>query len=439
MQKLLVALIVLLSAAGVRASEPRVAEVVEVDRVWSGHSVGFALLTQVKTQYVAYFDAERRMIVASRELGKREWVKKDLGQKIGWDSHNYITMAIDDAGQLHVSGNMHANPMLYFVTTEPGDVTSLTRVEKLVGSEETRCTYPVFMKGASGQFIFTYRSGGSGNGNQIYNIYDSKTKIWRRLTDAPLTDGQGKMNAYFGGPTKGPDGFFHLCWVWRDTGDCATNHDLSYARSKDLVHWENGQGEPLSLPIKLGDDVIVDPVPAGGGIINGNTKIGFDRQKRVIVSYHKFDPSGNTQLYNARLENGAWKIYQASDWDYRWAFSGGGSIVFEVRVGNVSVARGGTLVQTYQHAKLGSGAWKLDEATLRPIGTFQPERDRPRELDRVESDFPGMSVRWAGDSGKTSGARHFLRWETLGPNRDRPRSGDLPEPSVLRVYRIESR
>jgi len=59
------------------------------------------------------------------------------------------------------------------------------------------------------------------------------------------------MNAYCSRPALGPDGRFHMTWVWRDTPDCATNHDLSYARSADLVHWETGGGEPLKLPLGL--------------------------------------------------------------------------------------------------------------------------------------------------------------------------------------------
>ncbi len=40
------------------------------------------------------------------------------------------------------------------------------------------------------------------------------------------------------GPVRGPDGLFHVVWVWRDTPDRATNHHLSYARSRDLQRWE---------------------------------------------------------------------------------------------------------------------------------------------------------------------------------------------------------
>jgi hypothetical protein len=38
-------------------------------------------------------------------------------------------------------------------------------------------------------------------------------------------------------------------------------------------------------------------------------------------------------VYAARLEDGAWKIRRISNWNYRWDFQGGGTIVFEIHVG----------------------------------------------------------------------------------------------------------
>jgi hypothetical protein len=146
---------------------------------------------------------------------------------------------------------MHACPLIYFRATTPNDVESLEQVKSMVGDYENRCTYPSFMRDKNERLIFTYRDGSSGNGNQIWNVYDESTQTWSRLLEKPLFDGQGAMNAYFVGPTLGADGYFHVCWVWRDTPDAATNHDLSYARSPDLIHWEKSTGEPYELPITI--------------------------------------------------------------------------------------------------------------------------------------------------------------------------------------------
>jgi len=426
------------TAMAAEAGGLRVEEVCEVAEVWSGHPVRFALLTHPRRQFVAFYDANRQMTVGARSLDSDRWQLVSLPSKLGWDSHNSITMTTDDGGYIHLSGNMHCVPLIYFRTGRPYDVASFQRVLQMVGSNEQRCTYPKFLRGAGGELIFTYRDGGSGNGNQIFNVYDPKTETWRRLLDQPLFSGEGKMNAYFHGPVRDRRGTFHVCWVWRDTPDCRTNHHLSYARSRDLIHWETSAAAPLKLPITIDSGEVVDPVPPGGGMINGNTKIGFDSQGRVVIGYHKFDAKGMTQLYNARREKDGWKIYQTSDWDSRWDFHGNGTIRFRIHLGPVTLQPDGTLTQDYSHAEHGSGNWRLDEATLKPVGPA-PRRERlPEAITRLESDHPGMGVRTTGDLGQSGeqGVRYILRWETLPSNRDRPRPGELPPASRLRVYKL---
>jgi hypothetical protein len=306
----------------------------------------------------------------------------------------------------------------------------------MTGMNEQSCTYPLFFRGPSGELVFNYRDGESGNGNHIFNTYDAASRTWRRLINSPLTDGQGQRNAYPVGPIPGPDGWWHLVWVWRDTADAATNHDLSYARSRDLVRWESGAGQALALPITLATSDIVDPVPSGGGMINNNTKVGFDAQNRPIVAYHKFDAAGNTQLYNARLESGRWVVYRTSSWNYRWAFGGTGTLVFEIEVEPVKVDASGMLTQRWYHARNGGwGAFRLDPATLAATATLGRSLPYPVELERVESTTAGMVVRWATDQGQgpDPGILYMLRWETLESNRDMPRS-PIPPPTRLRLY-----
>lgn len=403
---------------------------------WPGHSVGRALLTHGDQQYVAHYDQDQRMVVAQRTLGTDTWVQQPLDSVIGWDSHNYVTMALDRAGHLHVSGNMHVVPLVYFRTQRPGDVTSLVRVSTMVdAATEQRVTYPRFFTDAAGALVFRHRDGSSGDGKDLYNIYDEHTQQWRRLTDQPLHDGEGLRNAYVDGPVLGPDGFYHVSWVWRDTPDAATNQHLSYAKSPDLRTWLRSDGSPLSLPITFATGEVIDPVPMNGGIINGNHKVGFDAEGRVTIAYHKFDDAGNTQLFIARREGRRWKIRQITQWRGRWAIGGGGTLIFEVTTAAVRPLPDGNL--RVEFVCQGNRRTLILDPVLRPIAEVDTPQ-LPAEITQLRSTFPGMEVRTAEDlRGITAGGRHLLRWESRPSNQDRPWNPPHPEAGTLEVYTLQ--
>ena len=426
-------------AATARSETPPV-DVLEVAPVWAGHRVGFSLLTVNDRQLVGFYDADRRLTVAVRSLDEKDWVFVPLPRHTGWDSHNSIEIAVDRDGFVHLTADMHTSPLVYFRSRhplrEPFTTDSFEPLHHMTGDQERRVTYPRFLHDDAGDLVFMYRYGSSGDGDQILNRYDTTTRQWHRLLDQPLTCGRvgdATMNAYLHGPVRGPDGFFHLAWVWRDTPDCETCHDVCYARSRDLVHWERSDGTPLGLPITAATCEVVDPVPAGGGLLNGLLRIGFDAAGRPVLSYHKYDDMGRSQIFTARLEDGRWRIRQTSDWSERIAFSGRGSIGLEASVGSVTLADDGTLLLDHRTPTAG-GTWQLDRETLAAVGLAAPRRRMPVPLGRVESPWPGMQVRWQNDSGEaTPGRKFMLRWETLAPNRDRPRAEPLPPPSMLRV------
>lgn len=392
-------------------------DVLEIGPAWSGHPVGFALLTAGSRQFVAYYDEQRRLTVAARDLCDRAWDFLRLPEQLGWDSHNGVALGCDESGHLHLSGNMHADPLVYFRTREAGMIQSLERVPVMVGEQEDLVTYPEFFTGPSGRLCFGYRHGSSGRGDQIYNGYDAEAQRWQRLSSGALVSGEGMRNAYLDGPRRGPDGFFHLCWVWRDDPDCATNHDVCYARSRDLVRWETSCGEPLQLPIIYNTSEVVDPVPVRRGLLNGNTRLGFDGKGRAVISYHKLDEGGSTQIFNARREGAEWRIRQATDWNGAWLPEGWGTIPMEIKVHPVRVDASGRTMQRYWHARYGHGQWLLDGDTLRPREELPPRSARMEALARAG--HPGAKVHWAEDRG---GFPFVLRWESLPENRDQQRS-----------------
>jgi len=427
-----------------------IVQTIKIDSVWAGHPVGFCLYTHQNSQYIAYYNAERRTVVGQRNLADNKFrlhvlpatTRETAGGTstvLGWDSHNYLTIGVDKDGFIHLSGNVHVNPLTYFRSTKPNDISRMEQIFEMVGTEEKRTTYPHFMLNREGELLYHYRDGGSGNGNEIYNIYNTETKTWKRLLDTPLTDGQGLMNAYQTQPTLMQDGWYHMYWVWRDTPDCSTNHDLSYMKSPDLKNWFDAFGGKIQLPATLDKkSLIVDPIPVEGGIINLSAKMVLDEKNNPVFVYHKFDEKGNTQFYSAQIRDKKWIYKQITNWDYRWFFSGGGSINSEIQVKGFYKRNDGNYEVEYWHIKNGNGTILLNDK-FESIGKVL----KPEPLNailKVEGDFPGLLIRTSGDSGHNTldDTKFILKWETIKANRDRAPEKPWPGPSQLYLYKLKS-
>ena len=236
------------------------------------------------------------------------------------------------------------------------------------------------------------------------------------------------------GPSLGPDNYYHLVWVWRDSYHCETNNHLSYARSRNLKDWESVDGKRVELPITIEQkELWVDPVPVKAGLINGGAQVGFDNENRLLITYHKFDKNGNNQAYISRFNHGEWEIRQISDWDYRWYFSGGGGIVFEIGIKGAQKYGNNLVKVNYSHVKYGEGYWLVDENTLEVVKTITVKSPSAKE---TPMDKPALSMikKTVNDCGKGFKGKKFrLEWETLPQNRDTMRTGVRVEPTILKV------
>ncbi len=449
-----------------------VVEQIDVGPAWSVHRIGSPrLLTRDGVQYVAYYDDERYIRLARRELGSSEWSYHTFPVQMGWATggHANFALALDRDGYIHMCAyrrDLQRGPSspprkIYYRSKNPHCIEDFERLYMV--SESELPDYPTFLLGSDEELYFEYRAGTSGAGNHVYNIYDPDSRSWERAHEGPFFDGQGRMNAY-GFPRLRQDGNWHVVWCWRNTPDNATNHSPSYARGEDMRNWQTAGGEPIDLPITIETDgVVFDPdAGVGDGISNMTTGgLSFDSEGRPVISYHKFDEAGNSQIYNARFEGDRWRRVQATDWDFRWNYSGSGALPRVVRTGSVSQAEEGVLEHIVWNRHSGEELIILDEESLEPIRrtydlseaqTRQPPSEwevvmKHPELDfevaarlgrldtgRMEVNLIGPYLEWPDET--EEGVRYLLRWEHGGGNRDRPVARPWPEATMLRVYKI---
>ena len=415
-----------------QSSTPFLEEMV-IDSVWAANKVSFAIRTVEDQQYVAYYDRNRMMTVAKRNLGSSQWAKKTLPNRLKWDSHNYVALGIDESGYIHVSGNMHVDPLVYFRSTVPFSVDSFEQLNYMVGQDEDDVTYPKFLYTKNNDLLFSYRSGSSGNGNSLINRFDPKTKTWSRYLHKPLFKGisdNGNRSAYHQ-YRKDSKGNFHYIWMWRWTPDVETSHQICYAMTPDLIHWKTIQGKNISLPFTPDNpELIVDPTPSKGGMHNGKYKLILTEEDDPIIVYLKYDEQGYTQMYLAKHEGQQWVSIKLSDWDFRWKFTGGGDqmtkgATFELNGFN----KEGLLWISWWNIQNEEGNYYVDVENLKVAYRDSVRRSKyPKELyDRLSS-HPKMSVNLATSRGNDKeNIKYFLKWESMKKSHGRHAPDIIPE------------
>ncbi|SEF11810.1 BNR repeat-containing family member [Burkholderia sp. WP9] len=412
---------------------------VKIDRVWGGTRLGFDALDDKGFVYIAYYDADRWLSVVKVNKCTGAQEKKRVPTRfVGWDAHNVIVLALDDSNRLHVSGNMHVSPLVYARMDAQDQLEGLGSTRSMVGKDESQTTYPYFFRFPDGALGFSYRSGHSGDGIELINRLQGQK--WVRWSDRPIfapNSGKNTVNAYHSDFVRGPDGFFHVAWVWRENYFVETNFSVNYAKSKDLKKWENSEGDPVSLPITPSSAEVVDPVPERHGLLN-NVRLGFDRAGRPVISYLKFDATGATQLFHARRENGGWKSVPATNWTYRWDPRGGGTIPGEISFSGVRVSNGRLIEQVHQR-EIGTKTLAYDDDSLKVREISSPDIWAPTISikDRIPPNGAAINVRAVRDGNAVAHDvnRHYaISWFSLpADNRDKPRECESSEVSCNSV------
>lgn len=287
--------------------------VTDVDSGWAGNSVNAvvfrknSLVTFGDTQFIAFYNQQAKVVLGKRRLGSRQWQLKETAFSGNIkDAHNTISIMADGDGFVHLAWDHHDNQLNYSISETPLSL-EMTPKKTMTGKNENSVSYPEFYKVQGGDLIFLYRDGGSGKGNLIVNRYSVKTRQWVQLSDN-LIDGEGKRNAYWQAYVDAKN-VFHISWVWRETPDVASNHDLCYARSEDGgLTWKKSTGEKYKLPMNALSAEYVCNIPPNSELINQTSMSADQYGNPVIASYWKAKGSSVPQYHLVYKKNKKWKV-----------------------------------------------------------------------------------------------------------------------------------
>jgi hypothetical protein len=385
---------IVLTLWGLTASSQPVVTLSEIGPGWSQTSVNATIFRKnsvVSTkhyQFVAYYDSLATVVIARRKHGSSNWTIHPTQYKGNVnDAHNIISIMVDGEGYLHMSWDHHNNPLNYCKSLTPEGLEMGSR-ESMTGDLETVVSYPEFYRFANGNLLFAYRDGGSGNGNLVLNKYDLKSKKWSRLHNN-LIDGEGKRNAYWQLFVDNKN-WIHISWVWRETPDVKTNHDMCYACSKDGgITWETSKGNSYVLPITAAMAEIISPITQNSNLINQTSMTADKEGNPYIATYFKTKEDSCTQFYVIYREEGTWKTIRATHRKLDFELGGMGSRSIPISRPQLLIneKRGRKTLHLVYRDEEAENNVILSSATIGSTMQWHSEIVSPYPVDRWEPSF----------------------------------------------------
>ncbi|MES2652489.1 MAG: BNR repeat-containing protein [Bacteroidota bacterium] len=397
---------------------------------WANNSVNTvvfrknALTTFKNNQYAAYYDADQFVVLAKRKLNAQKWeILRTQYQGDASDAHKSISIMVDGQGFLHIAWGQHNNNLNYAKSVHPENLV-LGNKGAMLGTKENKVSYPEFYKLTNGDLLFFYRDGGSGNGNLMINRYELKTRNWKRIQNN-LIDGEGKRNAYIQTAIDAK-GTIHLSWVWRESPDVASNHDLCYAKSTDGgLTWKKSDESIYQLPISENNAEYALKIPQNSELINQTSMYADENGKPFIATYWR-DKGETVPQYHIVYKTGKnWEVNTLAFRKTAFSLSGGGTkkipisrpqlicwstgvaLIFrDIERGNkVSIATSNDISNT---------VWVCKDLTSFSVGEWEPTFDTQLWTAKKRLDLLVQKVEQVDGEGKANSvptAVQVLTWK----------------------------
>jgi hypothetical protein len=346
-----------------------------------------SVVTYGRSQYTAYYDDSARVVLAKRTIGSDGWTVKTTSYTNDvTDAHNAIAIAVDGRGVLHVAWAEHNKPLHYSRGVAPGSL-ELGAVQSMTGQHEERVTYPQFYALPGGDLLFVYRDGRSGSGDTMLNRFVVERGEWHPVAH-PLITGEGARNAYVNSMAIDKSGGWHVSWVWRESPDVASNHDIMYAFSPDEGRtWRRSDRSAYALPITASSAEIAWPVPQSHELINQTSMTVDAAGHPIIATYWRADGSEVPQFQLVWHDGSRWRASQINARTQPFRLSGGGTKRIPVSRPLVIAGEGGAVHVVFRDEERGSGiwvatstdrahaVWRMRSVWHSPVGQWEPTFD----------------------------------------------------------------
>ncbi len=417
----LLCLAILLHLIDTATAQPA-ARLVPVANGWASNSVNTvvfrknALVTWHDTQYIAFYDSARYVVLGKRAPGTDRWQLVTTPYRgNAADAHNCISIMADGEGYLHLAWDHHNNPLHYCRSKSPGSL-EMGQPMPMTGLPEQRVSYPEFYRLPNGNLLFFYRNGQSGQGNLVINTYNVHTQKWEQL-HSNLVDGEGQRSAYWQACVD-KQGVIHLSWVWRESADVASNHDLCYARSRDGGRtWEKSTGTPYTLPVTAATAEYSCRIPQKSELINQTSMVADDAGHPYIATYWRDSGTTVPQYHIVYNNNGRWQAQNTAFRKTAFSLSGMGTKRIPIarpqlvcwQKGKATAAllvfrdaERGDKVSAAFSSNIQNGKWTLSDYTSFSAGSWEPTYDTELWKDKHLLHLFVQRVEQADSEGKTN-------------------------------------
>jgi autotransporter-associated beta strand protein len=287
------------------------------------------LVTSGNYQFAAFYDNQRYVNIARRNLGSTTWTNVRTTLRASTteiaDDHNNIALAVDGDGYLHCSWGMHNVQMRYARTTSVATTgtwnttrAALTTPNSITGANENSVTYPEFFNVPSSKdLLLIHRNGSSGNGNEYISRYSASTQSWTRLQPTLMDGISTSVNGYLNNLQYTASGKLMMTWVWRGTPAFQSNHNILYAESLDNgVTWQKQGGAAQTLPLNEGNAQVVKTIPTNSSLINQSTMTADVNGNPMVATWYAPNASSgdNSRQYMLEYYDGSiWRSSQITN------------------------------------------------------------------------------------------------------------------------------